>query len=149
MDPDKTSHERHYLIDFARAERKFPGDGSGRACTSPVSLPLRYPAAPFVPSFLPSFAADCPKRGCNEDTSRCAGDEQRARFGTLRLLYVEGVGIEFRHEGGRQRGWEGRFDVSNSAESCAIEIVDEVGKSSSDEARFLTTALIIYLEEKM
>lgn len=89
MDPDKTSHERHSLIDFARAERKFPSDGSGRARASLVSLPLRYPAAPFVPSFATV------RRGCDEDILRCAGDEQRARFGTLRLLYVEGVGIEF------------------------------------------------------
>lgn len=137
-DPDKTSHERHCLIDFARAERKFPG--SGRARASLVSLPPPLSCSPFR-----SFAADCPK-GVRRECSRCAGDEQRARFGTLRLLYVEGVGIEFRHEGGRERGWmkQGgtRFGVSNSAESCGEP--GEVGKASRDEIRFLKMMLVIY-----
>lgn len=104
MDPDKTSHERHYLIDFARAERKFPVAMAQVGLVPPSCSLLSSPSIILQPlSFLPC-SPQTVRRGCNEDALRCAGDEQRARFGTLRLLYVEGVGIEFRHEEGRERG---------------------------------------------
>lgn len=92
-DPDKTSHERHYLIDFARAEVSWRMAQVGLVLPPCPCLP-----PPFIPQPLPFLPSpQTVRRGCDVDISRCAGDVQRARFGTLRLLYVEGVGMEFRH----------------------------------------------------
>jgi len=52
-DPDKTSHERHYLIDFARAERKFP--------VAQVELVPPLCPCPSVILQLSFFTMDCPK----------------------------------------------------------------------------------------
>lgn len=42
------TNARQHLIDLARAERKFPGEGSGQARTSSPALPLHCPVAPPV-----------------------------------------------------------------------------------------------------
>lgn len=100
---------------------------SWRRLRSSSCLPcVPVPATSQPLSFLPSPRTV--RRGCDEDISWCAGDEQRARFGTLRLLYVEGVGIEFRHEDGRERGW---VKWGREAPTCRtvrkVGDLDEVG----------------------
>lgn len=142
-DPDETSRVRHYLIDFARAERKFPGRGSGRARASFAFLPFH--CSVDLPPLL-SCTAPTVLRGCDGNTyprsaqvtNTCAFRD----FGYNRLGYRNRVPAStVRGEG--DKAWEdvyGKFPWRRDP--------GEVGKLTRDRNR-PKTKLVIQPEWKI